>query len=162
MVVIVPGFTPRLARQPIRLHPRARRRVERAVQVADRLRIGWIMVSGGPVYPPGTPYVEADGMAEALVELGWPRDRLVRERAARHTYSNLRNCGRLMLRRGWASARIVTGVSHALYIGSSTFTRTTLRELGYVPGELTRMGARELDFAPCDSVMTPGRDPLDP
>jgi uncharacterized SAM-binding protein YcdF (DUF218 family) len=162
MVVIVPGFTPRLARQPIRLHPRARRRVVRAVQVADRLRIGWIIVSGGPVYPPGTPYVEADGMAEALAELGWPRDRIVRERSARHTCTNLRNCGRLMLKRGWTTARVVTGMSHAMYIASPALVRTARKTLGYVPGDITRRGAHELDFEPCDAVLTPGRDPLDP
>ena len=162
MVVIVPGFTPRLASRPIRLHPRARRRVERAVLVADRLGVDWILVSGGPVYPAGTPYVEADGMAEALRELGWPEDRIVRERCARHTYTNLRNSGRLMLKRGWTSARVVTGIGHALYIASPTFARTARQMLGYQPGTVAYLSPRELDFAPVEAVQTPGRDPLDP
>lgn len=162
MVVIVPGFTPRLTRRPLRLHPRARRRVERAAEVADRLGVSSILVSGGPVYPSGTPYVEADGMAEALEALGWPAKGIIRERSARHTCTNLRNCGRLMLRRGWTTARIVTGIGHTLYIAGPLFTRTARRDLAYVPGEVTRVGARELDFEPCDTVWTPGPDPLDP
>ena len=162
MVVLVPGFTPRLARRPIRLHPRARRRVERALRVAEGLDCPWILVSGGPVYPAGTPYVEADGMAEALEELGWPRKQIVRERVARHTWTNLRNCGRLMLERGWDRARVVTSFGHALWIGSPLFDRAARRHLGYVPGRVTRVGPRQLDFVPVPAVHPPGPDPLGP
>lgn len=162
MVVLVPGFTPRLARRPIRLHPRARMRVIRAAEIADQLGARWIIVSGGPVYPAGTPYAEADGMAEALEGLGWPRDHIVRERCARHTVTNMRNCGRLMLRRDWPTARVVTGVAHALWISGPLFERTARRDLGYLPGRVVRVGARQVDFTPNDDVWTPGRDPLDP
>jgi hypothetical protein len=164
-VLIIPGFTPRLARQPIPLHPRARRRVERALRLAQERRIRWIITSGGAVYPTGTPCVEADGMADELVRLGWPREHIVRERRARHTYANLRNSGRLMLRRGWTLARVVTGLSHAAYMGFpelSRFEAHTRAVLGYFPGHLRRDGPGQLLFQPWEVVFTPGPDPLDP
>jgi hypothetical protein len=163
-VIIVPGYTPSTATRPMRLHPRAVARVRRALVVAKARKIGWIIVSGGAVHPPGTPFVEADEMAVELIRRGWPKDRIVREPKARHTYTNLRNCGRLMRERGWATARVVTGLSHALYMGFpslSRFEEVTLQNLGYAPGKLSLVGPGQLLFAPSDEVQRPGKDPLD-
>lgn len=162
--IIVPGYTPAIATRPVRLHPRAAARVRRAIATARQRNIAWILVSGGAVHPPGTPYVEADEMAVELIRSGWPKDRIIKERSARHTYTNLRNCGRIMLERGWPTARVVTGLSHALYMGFSTLSRfedVTVANLGYVPGALTLVGPGQLLFAPSDEVRRPGKDPLD-
>ena len=164
-VGIVAGYTPLTATAPIRLHPRARARVERALAVARARSIGWMIVSGGAVHPPGTPFVEADEMAVALIDAGWDKDRILRDRRARHTFTNLRNAGRLMLDRGWAQARVVTGLSHALYMGfasMSGFEQASRAALGYLPGRLRIAGPGQLLFEPSDEVRRRGRDPLDP
>ncbi|MCP4867193.1 MAG: YdcF family protein [Proteobacteria bacterium] len=162
--IIVPGYTPSIATRPVRLHPRAAARVRKAIAVAKARSIDWIIVSGGAVHPPGTPFVEADEMAVELIRGGWRKDRIVREPKARHTYTNLRNCGRIMLDRDWATARVVTGLIHALYMGFpslSQFEEVTLQNLGYAPGTLSLVGPGQLLFAPSDAVRRPGKDPLD-
>jgi hypothetical protein len=163
-VVIIPGYTPSTATAPIRLHPRAAARLARGVAVARARSIGWIIVSGGAVHPPGTRYVEAEEMAVELIRRGWPKTRILKDGAARHTYTNLRNSGRIMLDRGWARARVVTGLSHALYMGFASLTRfeeAARQALGYVPGRLSLVGPGQLVFEPCDAVRRVGKDPLD-
>ncbi len=164
-VLIVPGYAPLHAIRPIRFHPRARRRVGRAHRVAKRLGIERIIVSGGAVHPDGTPFVEADEMAKRLNELGWSGEAVILERSARHSYTNLRNAGRLMLDRGWTTARIVTGRSHALYLGfgrMSRFDARSMNALGYVPGRIELVGPGQLIFEPTEAVRRPGPDPQDP
>ncbi len=164
-VVVVPGYMPLHATEPVPLHPRARRRLNRALRVARARGIEWMLVSGGAVHPPGTPYVEAEAMAAELKRLGWPVERLVLEPQARHTYTNLRNSGRIMLDRGWKSARVVTGLTHALYMGFpelSKFNERCVAALDYLPGRLQRAGPGQLIFEPNKAVLAPGRDPLDP
>ena len=164
-VLIVPGYTPSIARRPVRLHPRALARVRRADRIARRLGIDRIILSGGAVHPEGTPFLEADEMAKALNQLGWGGDSVILERAARHSYTNLRNAGRIMLDRGWETARVVTGRGHALYMGFgrfSRFERRTLDALGYLPGTIRLVGPGQLIFCPVDDVRRPGTDPLDP
>jgi len=162
--IIVPGYTPATATVPVRLHRGSVARVARAVAVARARDIEWILVSGGAVHPPGTPYVEADEMAVELIRRGWRKDRIIREPRARHTYTNLRNCGRLMFDHGWASARVVTGLGHALYMGFpsvSGFEQVSRQMLGYLPGRLALVGPGQLVFVPSKDVLRPGKDPLD-
>lgn len=163
-VLLVPGYTPMTAAEPIRLHPRAEARVRRAVKVGRSLGIDWVIASGGAVHPPGTPYVEADEIAAQLVRLGWRKDRILLERNARHTYTNLRNAGRLMLARGWRTARVVTGNAHALYMGFASLSRleqVSVAEIGYFPGSLRLVGPGQLVFEPSGACRRLGRDPLD-
>ncbi len=164
-VLLVPGYTPLTATGPVRLHERARQRVARAVSVGRTLGIDWIIPSGGAVHPPGTPFVEAEEMAAEFIRLGWRKNRIVLEPRARHTYTNLRNAGRLMLERGWRHARVVTGNAHALYMGFpslSRFEQTARDELGYFPGALRLVAPGQLLFEPSGACRRLGPDPLDP
>jgi hypothetical protein len=164
-VVVVPGFMPHWAREPRRLHPRAARRVDAAIDVGRREGIPWLLVSGGAVYPEGTPFVEADGMAMHALEQGWPAEQIAVERAARHTETNLRNCGRIMLQRGWTTARVVTDLGQWSYMVFEPlgFVATAESRLGApLPWALQSVRPGQLRFWPTVGVDEPGPDPLDP
>jgi hypothetical protein len=165
-LVIVPGFTPVKQRTPIRLHPAAAARVREAVAIARRHGIARILLSGGAVYPEGTPYVEAEEMAAELRRLGWPEDAIVVEPTARHTTTNLRNAGRIMRARGWGRARVVTDFPQSFYLafpGISGFHARCQAELGYLLGVLGWAGReRGILFAPGPDVERLGPDARDP
>lgn len=171
--LIVPGYTPLDAREPLHLSaiPAARRRLDQAL--AD-LRAGLaplVIVSGGSVYPPGTPYNEALMMREYLLGHGASEDQILVEPHARHTTTNLRNTGRMLRDLGLRSAVVVTGFesetfSQAFYLSYptlSTFRLRCQRELGYSVGELDGMDEHHIAFRPAPEVDTVDyRDPLDP
>jgi hypothetical protein len=164
-VVIVPGYTPPGAAVPVKLHPTCLRRVEQAWTQMQDLGIGWVILTGGAVYPPGTPYIEAEEMAKALRGLGCDGDRILVEPHARHTTTNLRNAGRLMLDRGWRRARVITTLFQAVYLAwpnASGFHRRCERELGYRVGVLSRVGWTGVVYEPSGRVRLPGTDELDP
>lgn len=164
-VVVVPGFMPMWAREPRRLHGIARRRVDAAMGEARARGIPWLLMTGGAVYPEGTPFVEAEEMAGHAARAGWPVDRIAIEGAARHTETNLRNAGRLMLERGWPCARIVTDPGQWSYLGypdAFGFRARTHRALGHWPWRLERRSLGRLRFWPDVRVRRPGPDPLDP
>ena len=164
-LVIVPGYTPLQARKPIRLHPQAKKRLERAVEVAGRLGIPRILVTGGAVHPFGTPFTEAVEMAEELGRMGWPVGSTIIEDRARHSTTNLRNAGRIMIAKGWLTARIITDPLQNFYFGVpvlSTFLVRYRRGLGHEPGRLAWISPWESVFEPNPSVVVPGPDPLDP
>src|SRR5947208_3063634 len=48
-----------------------------------------VLLTGGSVHPPGTPYNEGVMMADELVGKGVPRDRLLIDPWARHSTTNL-------------------------------------------------------------------------
>lgn len=163
-VVIVPGYTPPWAKEPVLLHPIARARVRAAVRRARAFRIGPILLTGGAVYPPGTPWVEAEEMACFLRSLGWPSEQVHVEAKARHTTTNVRNAGRIMLDRGWSEGLISTDPFQGFYLGSprSPFRWRYRRELGHDPGRLERLGLSTIRFTPSAGVRAPGPDPIDP
>ncbi len=163
--VIVPGFMPLQALRPMALHPRAIARLRRGVALARARGIPNLLVSGGAVHPEGTPYVEADEMAEWLLRQGWPPGGVLRDPKARHTHTNLRNAGRLMLERGWGAALVASDAWQSFYIASprrSGLHGRSLADLGYWPGAVRREGLRVTRFEPSPDVFRPGPDPLDP
>lgn len=174
-VVIVPGYTPLGQREPIALHPVGR---ARCAQAAADLRAGlapFVIVSGADVYPEGTPYHEAIEMKKALLALGVPAPRILVEARARHSTTNLRNAGRLMLAQRRTRGLITTlggGIGGGelfdqdFYFSNptlSTFHLRCERDLGYRVGELASAGEHHTVFVPSPAVSTVGyRDPLDP
>lgn len=175
-LIIVPGYTPRdLAAPSPEIHPVAARRVAQAAEDFAAGLAPFVLLSGGAVYPRGTPYAEAMIMRDALLARGVPEERILCDARARHSTTNLRNAGRFMLAAGMARAVITTmggGIAGSDVFGQdfyfaspglSTFHLRCRRELGYRVGELTSAGEHHIAFTPSPEVTTVGfRDALDP
>lgn len=173
--IIVPGFTP-LDEKVVKpgVHPVGEERLQMAKAAFDKGEAPFIMVSGGNVYPRGTPVREALEMKQRLVEMGVPADRIIVDAQARHSTTNLRNCGRYMKKHGMENALITTrggGVGpwdQEFYMRApdlSTFHARSRRELGYEVGSLQDIGdgKAEIEFKPSDDVKRFNyRDPADP
>jgi DUF218 domain-containing protein len=171
-VLIVPGFTPLGAKEPVRMHPEQRARLEQAVQDFRAGLAPFILLSGGNVHPPGTPYHEALEMKRELLGMGVPEERIIVDARARHSTTNLRNAGRYMLDHGLSRALVTTSFGQDFYFsfpGLSTFHHRSRSELGY---EVGRLGDEQLgdgidthhsSFTPAPDVRRVNlRDPLDP
>jgi hypothetical protein len=162
-VLIVPGYsddTP--ADVP---HAIARERLLRAVITWRNGGAPFILVSGGSVRPADNPVNEALAMKRYLVAGGVGPEHILLEPCARHSTTNLRNAGRMMIQTGLLRGRIVTSVDQAFYFmrpRSSTFYSRCLRELGYMVGKVWRVDAQNVGFTPSELVTLPGDDPLDP
>jgi hypothetical protein len=171
--LVVPGFTPLGARRPLTLAeiPVAQQRLELAL--ADFQARGlapYILVSGGSVHPSGTRNNEALMMRDFLVSRGVPPERILVDPFARHSTTNLRNAGRVMLSTRRVRALIVTGFDggwfdQAFYFAHpvlSTFRARCRRELGYEVGALERIDEHHVSFRPAPEAMRSNyRDPLD-
>jgi hypothetical protein len=170
--LIVPGFTPRI-RWRGGLHPRNLERLERAL--AD-LRAGLapaVIVTGGAVHSPDN---EAVLMREWLIAHEVDPARIIVEPCARHTTTNLRNAGRILLSCGVREALVVTSdepdwrprpsllvrgrygwrfAEQSYYLGFpwlSSFHLRCLLELGYRVGELEWLEPMHVRFRPSQNV----------
>jgi hypothetical protein len=165
-LIIVPGYAPLDDKESVPLHAMARYRLKEAVRAFEETGAVAILVTGGNVHPPDTPFNEAFGMKRHLVDvLKVPADRVVLEPYARHTTTNLRNAGRFMQAHGIADAIVVTDMLQSFYVGRpavSGFEKRCREELGYSLGELVRVGPLRTRFRPSYAVMRRGDDPLDP
>jgi hypothetical protein len=158
--VIVPGYTPRFGWRA-GLHPKAIARLERAVAAVKSGLAPALIVSGGAVHSPDN---EALLMREWLVERGVDPARVVVEPCARHTTTNLRNAGRILLQLGHREALVVTSDGdglgrvreQAFYLGRpwlSGFHARCLVELGYLVGELEWLGPHHVRYRPAPAVL---------
>lgn len=171
-ILIVPGFTPLDADRPIHLRELepAMQRVGLAAQDFLDGKAPYVLVTGGSVHPPGTPFNEALLMREHLMDKGVSPNRILVDPFARHTPTNLRNAGRLMLDLGLSRGLIVTGFeraifSQAFYLSDgdlSTFNLRCQRTLGYQVGDLEPVDDNHILFQPSGACRTPSySDPLD-
>jgi hypothetical protein len=149
--VIVPGYCPRLG-WSTGLHPVAIARLEEAARIIAAELASTIIVSGGAVHSADN---EAVLMQRWLVERGVDPARILVEPCARHTTTNLRNAGRLVLAAGASEALIVTSGAQTFYLAfpwrSSFHARCTL-ELGYRVGVLSWLGPMHIVFRPSPAV----------
>ena len=160
--LVVPGYTPRFGWKR-GLPPKA---VARLTQALTDLRSGLaaaVIVSGGTVHAFDN---EAVLMREWLRERGVEPARIVVEPCARHTTTNLRNAGRILLARGVDEALIVTSdgpprsfrrrvAEQGYYLGFPWRTGFHLRclvELGYRVGELAWLEPHHVVFRPSNQV----------
>jgi hypothetical protein len=165
--VVVPGFTPLDAKDPVRMHPEQRKRLEVAKRDFETGKAPFILVSGGNVHPDGTPYNEALEMKAELIRMGVPADRIIVDAQARHSTTNLRNAGRYMLEHGMSKALVASSGSQDFYFSHpwiSTFHLRCMSELGYRVGKLSDAGDRNhSEFRPDSDVKRFNlRDPRDP
>lgn len=165
-LVIVPGYTPVKTDTPTRITKTSKKRLENAVSAMKKKNIRFIMVSGGNVHPDGTPFNEAFGMKTYLMQdLGIPEEQIIIDPYARHSTTNLRNCGRFMLSYGLSRALIVTSFDQNFYFsfqGISTFAARSRSVLGYVVGKFGYVSPISSSFIPSPEVFTKGDTPLDP
>ena len=164
--ILVPGEGPELTTVPF--DPIGRLRCGLA---ADRWRSGlapFIIVSGGYCHPWHTPYCEAIEMKKYLISrCGVPESAVIIDPQARHTTTNFRNAGRLMIRYGMPMDKpglCVTTKDQADYIDDPRFAKRCLRELGYVPDrDQKRLGNHKISFyVVMDCLHMDPYDPLDP
>jgi hypothetical protein len=163
--LIVPGYTPRIGWRG-GLHPRNLERLERAL--AD-LRAGLapsVIVTGGAVHSPDN---EAVLMRQWLLAHDVAPEQILIEPCARHTTTNLRNAGRILLAHGAREALVVTSdepdwwprragwrfAEQSYYLGFpwlSSFHLRCLVELGYRVGTLEWLEPMHVAFRPSQNV----------
>lgn len=168
-VIVVPGYTPtnRTVAEP-GVHTKGKRRLEQAV---SDFRAGWapfILVSGGNVYPLGSPYYEAIEMHKELRRMGVPAERVLVDARARHSTTNLRNAGRMMAALGMRRALVTTSTAQDFYFSYprlSGFYARCRKELGFDVANLSDFGVdrHHSIFEPVSAFSDLNlRDPLDP
>jgi hypothetical protein len=174
-LIIVPGYTPRDSDgQPV-LHEVARRRLDLARDAFTSRKAPFVLLSGGAVHPRGTCHSEALLMKEALLQSGFPADRVLVDARARHTTTNLRNAGRFLLANGLERALVVTvggGIGGSDFFGQDFYLKNPTmaffhwrceKELGYRVGALTEVGEHHIAYSPAPEVTRVSyRDALDP
>ena len=108
-------------------------------------------------------------MKKYLMEI-WkvPQNAIIIEPHARHTTTNVRNAGRILLRQGFPTdqyALITSSQSHISSVeDNSLFARRCQRELKCIPYELgRRISERCIEFRPLTSafIINPS-EPMDP
>lgn len=167
-VIIVPGFTPKHAKEDDPMDPQEVARVKAAKQALEQGEAPFILVSGGNCHPNGTKKNEATEMKRWLIYYGHlPEDRIIVEPAAQHSTTNLRNAGRYMLNHCMTKALIVTTGSQHFYFShpgpSSYFFRCVHGSMHCRIGGLGAVkGSREIVYTPSQDVTQKGKDRLDP
>jgi DUF218 domain-containing protein len=149
--LLVPGYCPRFGWSR-GLHPRAAERLEQAaIDVAAGLA-STIIVSGGAVHSDDN---EAVVMRDWLIARGVDPAQILVEPCARHTTTNLRNAGRIVLGAGATEALVVTTDPQTYYLGfpwRSSFHARCLVELGYRVGTFEWLGPMHIAFRPSADV----------
>jgi hypothetical protein len=161
-VILVLGQGPDRAGVP--LAPGGRLRLLPAVKAYREGKAPFILVSGGYVHPPLTPYSEAIEMKKALMtEFGVPEDAILVDPHARLTVTNMRNGARLIYRYGIpfdSKALVVSAPSHISSVEKAEF-RDNLGYRSYKVG--ARISPFELEFVPqIEALNTDLSDLLDP
>jgi hypothetical protein len=162
--LIVPGYCPRFGWRS-GLHPKAVARLEQARRDLEAGLAATAIVSGGAVHSADN---EALLMREWLLARGIDRHRILVEPCARHTTTNLRNAGRMILGAGAHEALVVSSdgdwlprkgrwrvLEQSYYLGFpwlSSFHLRCLVELGYRVGELAWLEPMHVRFRPSPNV----------
>ena len=128
----------------------------------------FIVVSGGRVHPYKTRFIEAAEMKRHLIETyGIPESAIIMEPHARHTHTNIRNTGRLMLRYGIPMDRPVLITScdwHLDFVQTARFDSLSASLMKIKPfeqGERLSSTRIECLILPSCTQVSP-IDPLDP
>jgi hypothetical protein len=174
-LLVVPGYTPTDATPAPGVSDVARRRLELAASAFAAGTAPFVLVSGGNVHPPGTPFSEGVEMRKALLGMSVPAARILVDARARSSMTNLRNAGRVLLRLRLPRALVITlggGVAGTDLFGQdfyfanptlSTFHARCESELGYRVGDLQADGDSRIAYVPAPEVARINfRDALDP
>lgn len=121
------------------LHGEAITRLQIAVADYVSGKAPIIIVTGSNVWPEGTLCYESIMMKNMLIRLGVPEDNIIVEDKARHSTTNLRNAGRIMLNKGMKKALITTSSDQDFYFSYpdlSGYHLRSLTEMGIIIGKL--------------------------
>lgn len=164
--IIVLGDGPENHRDPLAALGKLNLKI--AVEQFNQKKAPFIIVSGGHVHPNRTETCEAIEMKKELMQVyGISEHAIIVEPYARHTTTNLRNATRLMLDYGFDIRQKSMIVSYELHINSikdKKFDERFIRELGYLPGEISvQKNGALLDFYPSELMRQINPlEPLDP
>ncbi|MGH4121596.1 MAG: YdcF family protein [Clostridium sp.] len=114
-VIIVLGYP---AKKDGSVSPILRERINKAAKLYHEGIAEVVICSGAAV---ANNYVEADVIAQTLIELGVPNCSIIREKLARGTYENLVNSKKIMKDRGLRTAVIVSSPWHLRKASSYAF-----------------------------------------
>jgi DUF218 domain len=165
-VIVVPGIGP--DRPGVKLSPGGRLHLELAVRRFRQRAAPFILVSGGCVHPPLTPYNEAMEMKRSLMEdYHVPGTAILVDPHARHTTTNLRNAARMLYRYRMPFSKaglVVTDEYQASGIMAAAFDERNLQETGTLPYlSKRRVSPTEVEIVPSlDALQVNWSDPLDP
>lgn len=165
-IIIVPGFTPRDITNPQGINKKEIKRLERAIKAMRRFKVPVIMVSGGNVRPPKTPKNEAFGLKQALIEkFNLNESQIAMDPYARTSVTNMRNCGRFMIKHDLERALIVTSFGQNFYFGAqaiTTYQSASKKTLGYKVGKFRFLSLHKTSFFPSMDVLRRADNSLDP
>ncbi len=165
-LIIVPGFTPRNISEPEGVNSKEIKRLERAIKAMNRHSVPFIMVSGGNVRPPKTPNNEAYGMKKALMKrFNLSENQIAIDPFARTSVTNMRNCGRFMIKHQLDRALIITSFGQNFYFGAqaiSTYQNASKKTLGYKVGKFRFLTLHKTSFIPSMDVLRRSENTLDP
>lgn len=165
-IVIVPGFTPRDITNPQGVNKKELKRLERAIKAMQKFNIPVIMVSGGNVRPPKTPKNEAYGMKQALLhKFNLKENQIAMDPYARTSVTNMRNCGRFMIKHNLERALIVTSFGQNFYFGAqaiTTYQSASKKTLGYKVGKFRFLSLYRTSFIPSMNVLQRDDNVMDP
>lgn len=164
--IVVLGVGPRTCTE--RVTAESLLRADYAALCWRRKSVPFIIVSGGKVHPYHTPYCEAMEMRKYLRSVCQiPDSVIIVEPHARHTTTNLRNAGRIMIRQGFPMDKpaLVTGSkSHIDYVCSNNFQHRFIKELGFLPVSIEKRVNSRLSsfFINASCLQIDDDEPMDP
>lgn len=162
--ILVPGFGP--DKPGVRIDHRSVQRCRMAAGILKEGRAPFLIVSGGHVYPAGTPFSEAVEMRSYLIDsLGIDPSAIIIEPHARHTTTNVRNAARIIYRFKIPDNKPMLVVSDENQINMfETLAERCKRELGYVPYEREeKISINQVKLYPTKRAFQINiNDPLDP
>ncbi len=162
--ILVPGFGP--DKPGVRIDHRSVQRCRMAAGILKEGRAPFLILSGGHVYPAGTPFSEAVEMRSYLIDsLGIDPSFIIIEPHARHTTTNVRNAARIIYRFKMPDNKPILVVSDENQINMfETLAQRCRKELGYVPYEREeKISINQVKFYPTKRAFQINiNDPLDP
>jgi len=163
--LLILGAGPQVYGQKI--SPMGMLRSRQALRAYKKGLAPFIIVSGGRVHPFKTQYTEAVEMKRYMVEvLGIPASAIIIDPFARHTTTNVRNAGRMIIDYGFPKDKwslVSSSKTHIDYV-EKAMDKRSIKELGTVPYIVgKRIDDLLLEYKPTpDAFLINPAEPLDP
>lgn len=163
--LLILGAGPQVYGQKI--SPMGMLRSRQALRAYQKGLAPFIIVSGGRVHPFKTRYTEAVEMKRYMVEiLGIPASAIIIDPFARHTTTNVRNAGRMIIDYGFPKDKwslVSSSKTHIDYV-EKAMDKRSIKELGTVPYIVgKRIDDLLLEYKPtADAFLINPAEPLDP